>query len=73
MVANNAPSSRQVAEVLQSMVAEAGFDLKIRVVEAATALKAAEDGDFQLYENDLERPQSIPTAIRCSTRPAARR
>ena len=50
MVANN-PELRQVAEVLQSMVAEAGFDLKIRVVEAATGLKAAEDGDFQLYEN----------------------
>ena len=33
------------------MVAETGFDLKIRVVEAATGLKAAEDGDFQLYEN----------------------
>jgi peptide/nickel transport system substrate-binding protein len=50
MVANN-PEIRQVAEVLQSMVAETGFDLKIRVVEAATGLKAAEDGDFQLYEN----------------------
>ena len=55
MVANN-PEIRQVAEVLQSMVAETGFDLKIRVVEAATGLKAAEDGDFQLYENQLERP-----------------
>ena len=39
-----------------AMAAEAGFDLKIRVVEAATALKTAEDGDFQLYENNLERP-----------------
>ena len=33
------------------MVAEAGFDLKIRVTEVATALKQAEDGDFQLYMN----------------------
>jgi peptide/nickel transport system substrate-binding protein len=48
----NSPEVRAVAEVLQSMTAEAGFDLKIRVVEAATALKAAEDGDFQLYENN---------------------
>jgi peptide/nickel transport system substrate-binding protein len=47
----NNPETRAVAEVVQSMVAEAGFDLKIRVVEAATALKAAEEGDFQLYEN----------------------
>ena len=33
------------------MAAEAGFDLKIRVTEVATALKQAEDGDFQLYMN----------------------
>jgi peptide/nickel transport system substrate-binding protein len=51
MVGNN-PETRSVAEVLQSMTAEAGFDLKIRVVEAATALKTAEDGDFQLYQNN---------------------
>jgi peptide/nickel transport system substrate-binding protein len=51
MVGNN-PEVRALAEVLQSMTAEAGFDLKIRVVEAATALKTAEDGDFQLYENN---------------------
>src|SRR3954451_2160936 len=46
---NNAPEARAVAEVVQSMVAEAGFYLRIRVVEVATALKAGEDGDFQLY------------------------
>ena len=51
MIANN-PETRAVAEVMQSMVAETGFDLKIRVVEAATAFKSAEDGDFQLYENN---------------------
>ena len=31
--------------------AEAGFDLKLRVTEVATALKEAEDGKFQLYQN----------------------
>ena len=46
---NNAPESRAIAEVVQSLVAEAGFDLKLRVVEVATALKAGEDGDFQVY------------------------
>ncbi len=51
MIANS-PEIRAVGEVLQSMTAEAGFDLKLRVVEAATALKTAEDGDFQLYENN---------------------
>ena len=48
----NSPEKRAVGEVLQSMTAEAGFDLKLRVVEAATAFKSAEDGDFQLYENN---------------------
>jgi len=46
---NNAPEARAVAEVVQSMVAEAGFDLRIRVTEVATALKAGEDGDFEVY------------------------
>ena len=45
----NGPETRAVAEVVQSMAAEAGFDLKIRVTEFATSLKQAEDGDFQLY------------------------
>jgi peptide/nickel transport system substrate-binding protein len=48
MVPNN-PESRQAAEVLQAMVAEAGFDLKIRVTEFATSLKEAEEGRFQAY------------------------
>ena len=48
---SNTPEGRAVAEVVQSMVAEAGFDLKLRVTEVATALKQGEDGDFQLYMN----------------------
>ena len=48
----NGPGDAAVAEVVQSMVAEAGFDLKLRVTEVATALKQAEDGDFQLYLNN---------------------
>jgi peptide/nickel transport system substrate-binding protein len=48
MVPNN-PETRQVAEVLQSMVAETGFDLKIRVTEFATSLKQAEDGNYELF------------------------
>ena len=46
---NNAPESRAIAEMVQSMAAEAGFDLRLRVVEVATALKPGEDGDFQIY------------------------
>jgi peptide/nickel transport system substrate-binding protein len=45
----NGPENRAVAEVVQSMAAEAGFDLKIRVTEFATSLKQAEDGEFQLF------------------------
>jgi peptide/nickel transport system substrate-binding protein len=37
------------AQVMQSMAAEAGFDMKIRVTEFATSLKAAEAGDYQAY------------------------
>ena len=48
MVANN-PETRQVAEVMQAMAAEAGFALKIRVTEFATSLKEAEDGRYQAY------------------------
>ena len=45
----NGPETRAVAEVVQSMAAEASFDLKIRVTEFATSLKEAEDGNYQLY------------------------
>ncbi|XUM24894.1 ABC transporter substrate-binding protein [Bradyrhizobium oligotrophicum S58] len=37
------------AQVVQSMAAEAGFDLKIRVTEFATSLKQAEAGDYQAF------------------------
>lgn len=48
MVANN-PETRQVAEVIQAMAAEAGFAVKIRVTEFATSLKEAEAGNYQAY------------------------
>lgn len=48
MVPNN-PESRQVAEVIQAMTAEAGFDVKIRVTEFATSLKEAEQGRFNAF------------------------
>jgi peptide/nickel transport system substrate-binding protein len=38
-----------VAQVIQSMAAEAGFDLKIRVVEFATTFKQAQAGEFQAF------------------------
>jgi peptide/nickel transport system substrate-binding protein len=48
MVPNN-PEARQVAELIQSMVGEAGFDMKIRVTEFATSLKQAEQGEYQAF------------------------
>jgi peptide/nickel transport system substrate-binding protein len=38
-----------VAQVIQSMAAEVGFDMKIRVTEFATSLKQAEAGEYQAF------------------------
>src|SRR5205823_13479499 len=38
-----------VAQVMQSMASEAGFDMKIRVTEFATSLKQAEAGEYQAF------------------------
>jgi peptide/nickel transport system substrate-binding protein len=38
-----------VAQVIQSMTAETGFDMKIRLTEFATSLKQAEAGEFQAF------------------------
>jgi peptide/nickel transport system substrate-binding protein len=39
-----------VAQAVQSMAAEAGFDIKIRVVEFATTFKEAQSGNFQVFQ-----------------------
>jgi peptide/nickel transport system substrate-binding protein len=41
-----------VAQVIQSMAAEAGFDLKIRLIEFATSFKQAQAGEFQIFQID---------------------
>jgi peptide/nickel transport system substrate-binding protein len=43
------PETEAAAQVIQSMAAEAGFDMKIRVTEFATSLKQAEAGEYQAY------------------------
>ncbi|MBV9561577.1 MAG: ABC transporter substrate-binding protein, partial [Bradyrhizobium sp.] len=43
------PELEAVAQVVQSMAAEAGFDMKIRVTELATSLQQAEAGNYQAY------------------------
>jgi peptide/nickel transport system substrate-binding protein len=41
--------NKAISEMVQSMAAEAGFDMNIRVTEFASSLKAAEGGDYQAY------------------------
>lgn len=41
--------SMQMAEVLQAMSAEAGFDMKIQATEFSSSLDAADRGDFEGY------------------------
>jgi peptide/nickel transport system substrate-binding protein len=45
----NTSDNAQMAEVLQSMVRDAGFDLKINLIEFASSLAAATRGDFETY------------------------
>lgn len=45
----NNPDLRQVGEVVQAMVNEAGFNLTLRAMEFASSLQAAQRGDFQTY------------------------
>ena len=71
MVPNN-PESRQVAEVIQAMAAEAGFDMKIRVTEFATSLKEARKAGIR-PTSSAGRAASIRTATATSSTSARRR
>jgi len=45
----NGSDTLQTGEVIQSMLNEAGFDVKIKTMEFASSLQAAYAGDFQAY------------------------
>ncbi len=49
MTVPTSPDLRQAAEVMQAMVGEAGFNLKISAMEFASSLQAAARGDFETY------------------------
>jgi peptide/nickel transport system substrate-binding protein len=49
MMVPKGAESEAVAQVLQSMASEAGFDLRIRVIEFATSFKQAQAGEFQAF------------------------
>ena len=50
MMVPNSPDQMQVAQVVQSMVKEAGFDLKIKAMEFASLLSAESAGNYQLSQ-----------------------
>ena len=50
-VANN-PVSMQMMQIIQSMVAEAGFDVTLKTTEFATLLDAQSSGNYQLSRSD---------------------
>jgi peptide/nickel transport system substrate-binding protein len=43
------PETERVAQVIQSMAQEAGFDIKLQVTEFASSLKLSEEGKMQAY------------------------
>ncbi len=45
----NTPDQAQLAEVIQAMVHDAGFELKINLVDAAASLSAGMQGNFEAY------------------------
>jgi peptide/nickel transport system substrate-binding protein len=49
LMAPKGAENEAVAQVIQSMAAEAGFDLKIRLIEFATSFKQAQAGEFQAF------------------------
>jgi peptide/nickel transport system substrate-binding protein len=49
-IPSNSPEQAQLAQILQEMVREAGFDMKLQETELATALAAAHKGDFEAFQ-----------------------
>jgi peptide/nickel transport system substrate-binding protein len=49
LMATNTSDIQQTAEVLQSMVDEAGFDLQITTMESAATLQAEARGDYETF------------------------
>jgi peptide/nickel transport system substrate-binding protein len=49
MTVSTSPVTMQVAQVIQSMAKESGFDIRIRATEFASALQLAAKGDFEAF------------------------
>jgi len=50
MMFPNDPVQTQVAQVIQSMTNEAGFDVKLQATEFATSLKLSEEGNMEAFD-----------------------
>lgn len=58
----NSPTDARVAQIIQSMAGEAGFDVKLLPLETATAIQRYLAGDFQAYIGNWSgRPDPDPT------------
>lgn len=51
LMLNQAPELRRMAEVIQSMAAEAGFDIQLDIGESTATVERGYGGDFDLYVN----------------------
>ncbi|GES42249.1 peptide ABC transporter substrate-binding protein [Rhizobium dioscoreae] len=52
LAVTNNPVSMQMMQIIQSMVAEAGFDVTLKTTEFATLLDAQSSGNYQLSRSD---------------------
>ena len=51
LMTTTVPETMRAAQVIQSMAAEAGFDIKIQATESGAAIQASVDGQFELNLN----------------------
>jgi peptide/nickel transport system substrate-binding protein len=69
LLVSNDPISAQVAQVMQSMSAEAGFDLKLQMMEAVSLTQAADRGEFQatinIWSGRPDPDQNISIWVTC--------
>ncbi|WP_181157439.1 ABC transporter substrate-binding protein [Microbacterium sp. MYb62] len=49
LVFSNSPEYRRMAETVQQMVAEAGFELELNPQESTASISMIQDGDFDIY------------------------
>jgi peptide/nickel transport system substrate-binding protein len=69
LLVSNDPVSAQVAQVIQSMAAEAGFDVKLQMMESVSMVQAADRGEFQaminLWSGRTDPDQNISIWVAC--------